>query len=217
MVQFYIYQDEEKKGPYTVEELKDRGITSEILVWTKGMAQWQPAWQVGDLKPVIKKDATPNTPPPLPPKETAVPPEEPVEVKLEEKKLEEKPKKKSHWGCLIALLIFVLIIVVFSVSCPKDDKHKEVVSKEISTAVNNVISPSGGILGAVTNILTSGVVNIAVDQILTVDNYVVCSIGKINYKGKNRAVSLGILGNVYSIDSKVIEEKIKEYLPSDDD
>ena len=67
-MEFFIYRDNKQQGPYTPEQLAGMGITSETLVWSEGMEQWTPAWQVTELKDVLagKVQARP-VPPPVPP------------------------------------------------------------------------------------------------------------------------------------------------------
>ena len=42
---YFIIINNQQTGPYTLEELFDRHITSDTLVWTEGMTNWTPAWQ----------------------------------------------------------------------------------------------------------------------------------------------------------------------------
>ena len=36
-MEYWIYLNEEKKGPYTVDQLKDLHISASTLVWGEGM------------------------------------------------------------------------------------------------------------------------------------------------------------------------------------
>ena len=52
-MEYYISVGNGKRGPYSVEELKARGITSETLVMAEDSATWVPAWQVEELRGII--------------------------------------------------------------------------------------------------------------------------------------------------------------------
>lgn len=52
-MEYYISVGNGKRGPYSVEELKARGITSETLVMAESSATWVPAWQVEELRGII--------------------------------------------------------------------------------------------------------------------------------------------------------------------
>lgn len=58
-MEYYISVNNDKRGPYSIEELKARGITSETLVMAENSTQWVPAWQVEELRSIIK---TPDIP-----------------------------------------------------------------------------------------------------------------------------------------------------------
>lgn len=50
MAQYYYTDGSERYGPFTFEQLRERNITPETLVWKEGMADWLPARQVPDLQ-----------------------------------------------------------------------------------------------------------------------------------------------------------------------
>jgi uncharacterized membrane protein YhaH (DUF805 family) len=64
----YFYSDgEEKFGPFTLDELKEKNISRETLVWSKELEDWQKADRVSELKeifflspPPLKKTYTKN-------------------------------------------------------------------------------------------------------------------------------------------------------------
>ena len=70
MAQYYYTDGKERYGPFTIEQLQERSITPETLVWKEGMADWMPARQVTELDSLLL-----STPPlsPTPPIHTAVP------------------------------------------------------------------------------------------------------------------------------------------------
>lgn len=60
-MQKYFYADgENSNGPFSLDELKSKGITPNTKVWCEGMADWLPASQVPDLKDLLRL-----SPPPL--------------------------------------------------------------------------------------------------------------------------------------------------------
>lgn len=54
-MEYFISVNNSKRGPYTIAELKARGISSATLVMADGTSQWVPAWQVEELRPIIKE------------------------------------------------------------------------------------------------------------------------------------------------------------------
>lgn len=63
---YFVAVNGQQTGPFNLDLLRQQAqsgqLTRESLVWTQGMAQWQPAGQVGSLMPLFGA-----APPPLPP------------------------------------------------------------------------------------------------------------------------------------------------------
>lgn len=49
MVQYYYTDGKERFGPFSIEELKDKPITPQTLVWKEGLPDWVPANTLADL------------------------------------------------------------------------------------------------------------------------------------------------------------------------
>ena len=64
---------------------------------------------------------------------------------------------------------------------------------------------------SISNAFAGKVVEAAVDNLVTVDNYVVCSLGKVNYNGKDYVVSLGLLGHIFTVDEDDLQKAAEQY------
>ena len=73
MTKYYIIINNNQEGPYTLEELGDKKITSTTPVWHKGMDNWTTAGQLEESKELL--DQQPPTPPitPKAPEASSVP------------------------------------------------------------------------------------------------------------------------------------------------
>jgi hypothetical protein len=68
----YYYTDgRERFGPYTFDELKEKGLTRDTLVWKEGLADWVPAVQLNELMPILPVSLEPPSPLAYPAMETA--------------------------------------------------------------------------------------------------------------------------------------------------
>ncbi|WP_329806479.1 DUF4339 domain-containing protein [Flavobacterium facile] len=67
MNKYYLQNGNENIGPFTIEELKAKGITKNTLVWCEGMSDWSEATNVTELASILNA-----TPPPI--KKTTPPP-----------------------------------------------------------------------------------------------------------------------------------------------
>lgn len=63
MAQYYYTDGKERYGPFTIEQLQERNITPETLVWKEGMADWLPARQVDELQSLLTPSSGPSVPP----------------------------------------------------------------------------------------------------------------------------------------------------------
>lgn len=220
-MEYYISIDNEKRGPYSLNELAERNIQATTLVMPTDGTDWVPAWQIEELRTLLEGkmpsnnqvqregmpfvEATPIVQP--------SPQEPPIQ--------EQTAKKKSHTGCLIGILLtLVVLVAVMVVTCPKTEQHKEVLSTVITTTVNNAVNDNDNITGntfidnafkTVSNAFAGKVIETAVDNLVTVDNYVVCSLGKVHYDGKDHIVSLGVFGHIFTVDEDDLQEAAEQY------
>ena len=68
---YFIVDNGQQAGPYTIDELVKRGLNSDTLVWAEGMTDWTPAWQVEELKNYLYGQQTPPPPPTNPAPQSA--------------------------------------------------------------------------------------------------------------------------------------------------
>ena len=221
-MEYYIKINEEKRGPYSLNELAERKLDETSLVMPTDGVEWVPANQIEELRTLFEsKDSTDN-----PVKAEDIPFVEArpiIQAAPQEtaQQAQPAPKKKSHTGCLIGILLtLVALVAVMIVTCPKTEQHKEVLSTVITTTVNDAVNDNDNITGntfidnafkTVSNAFAGKVIETAVDNLVTVDNYVVCSLGKVHYDGKDHIVSLGIFGHIFTVDEDDLQEAAERY------
>ena len=221
-MEYYIKINEEKRGPYSLNELAERKLDETSLVMPTDGVEWVPANQIEELRTLFEsKDSTDN-----PVKAEDIPFVEArpiIQAAPQEaaQQAQPAPKKKSHTGCLIGILLtLVALVAVMIVTCPKTEQHKEVLSTVITTTVNDAVNDNDNITGntfidnafrTVSNAFAGKVIETAVDNLVTVDNYVVCSLGKVHYDGKDHIVSLGIFGHIFTVDEDDLQEAAEQY------
>lgn len=54
-MEFYILINNVKQGPFSIEELKAKGISRETMVWTAGQSQWLPVYQFPELNSLVQE------------------------------------------------------------------------------------------------------------------------------------------------------------------
>lgn len=221
-MEYYIKVGEEKRGPYSLNELVERNLESTTLVMPTDGTEWVQANQIEELRTLFENKESTN--------EAANKEEIPfVEARPilqatpqeENQQPQHAPKKKHHTGCLLVLLLsFVVLIATMIITCPKAEQHKEVLSTVITATVNDAVNESDNITGnayldnafkTVSNAFAGKVIQAAVNELVTVDNYVVCSLGKVSYEGKAHVVSVGVFGHIFTVDEDDLREAAEDY------
>lgn len=65
MKKYFYSIDNEKHGPFSIEELSDKNITDETLIWFEGLEDWTPAKEVEEVIAILELQ-----PPSIPSPET---------------------------------------------------------------------------------------------------------------------------------------------------
>ncbi|MBO4598463.1 MAG: DUF4339 domain-containing protein [Bacteroidaceae bacterium] len=60
-MEYYLLVRNEKRGPFSIDELKEQPLTRTSLVWCKGMSDWEKLEDVEELKS-IKENIPPTIP-----------------------------------------------------------------------------------------------------------------------------------------------------------
>ena len=114
---------------------------------------------------------------------------------------------------LILFIAIIAIALVGVMTCPQKDAHTDALMKLVNAALDTELSKHAkteaemgfAMLGSV---IGSGIAEMVIDQKLMVDNYFVCSIGRIIFDGEEKVVSVGFFNHVFTMP----EDKLKEEL-----
>jgi len=80
MNKYFLSENGQHVGPFSIDELQSKNISNTELIWAEGMADWQQAGTIDELKSIFAVTPPPPTPPvtPPPPPVTQSPPPPPV-------------------------------------------------------------------------------------------------------------------------------------------
>uniref|UniRef100_UPI004027A260 GYF domain-containing protein n=1 Tax=Prevotella sp. TaxID=59823 RepID=UPI004027A260 len=227
MEYFIIDNNGQQAGPFSQEQLVQKAISPETLVWKQGMADWTPAWKVEELKTVLeaveanKTNSTNQQENQEPQQQTSEQAQQQAYQQAQQQayqqgfqqgaamnvNFQQQPKKrKSHMAMKLIIGLIVFIIAVFAVSNPGADAHKEKVRTEVGKAIEKATSTSDNnffsqALRSVAKMMAGSVMDEAMNQLFEYHNYIVCSKGTVEFNGKQHTVSFGILGTVYTMNA----------------
>ena len=227
MEYFIIDNNGQQAGPFSQDQLVQKAISPETLVWKQGMADWTPAWKVEELRTVLeaveanKPNSTNQQENQEPQQQTSGQAQQQAYQQAQQQayqqgfqqgaamnaNFQQQPKKrKSHMAIKLIIGLIVFIIAVFAVSNPGADAHKEKVRTEVGKAIEKATSTSDNnffsqALRSLAKMMARGVMDEAMNQLFEYHNYIVCSKGTVEFNGKQHTVSFGILGTVYTMNA----------------
>lgn len=228
---FIIDRNGQQAGPFSFDQLVQKGISPETLVWKQGMADWTPAWKVEELKAVLEaieaNQSNQNAQ-----KQEGVQQgfqqganqqqaQQEAYKKAQQEayqqgfqqgaamhsNFQQQPKKKtSHFAIKMVIGLIIFILAIFAVTNPSADAHKEKVRTEASKAVEKAVGSTDNnffsqALRSVAKMMAGSMMDEAMNQLFEYHNYIVCSTGSVEFNGKPHTVSFGILGNVYTMNA----------------
>lgn len=224
---FIIDHNGQQAGPFSFDQLVQKGISPETLVWKQGMADWTPAWKVEELKAVLEaieaNQSNQNAQ-----KQEGVQQGFPQGANQQQdyqkaqqeayqqgfqqgaamhSNFQQQSKKKtSHFAMKMVIGLIIFILALFAITNPSADAHKEKVRTEASKAVEKAVGSTDNnffsqALRSVAKMMAGSMMDEAMNQLFEYHNYIVCSTGSVELNGKPHTVSFGILGNVYTMNA----------------
>ena len=203
---FIIDRNGQQAGPFSFDQLVQKGISPETLVWKQGMADWTPAWKVEELRAVLEAIRANQQ------QDYQKAQQEAYQQGFQQgaamnSNFQQQPKKKtSHFAIKMVIGLIIFILAIFAITNPGADAHKEKVRTEASKAVEKAVGSTDNnffsqALRSVAKMMAGSVMDEAMNQLFEYHNYIVCSTGSVEFNGKQHTVSFGILGNVYTMNA----------------
>lgn len=208
---FIIDRNGQQAGPFSFDQLVQKGISPETLVWKQGMADWTPAWKVEELKAVLEAIRANQQQAHQQDYQKAQ--QEAYQQGFQQgaamnSNFQQQPKKKktSHFAIKMVIGLIIFILAIFAITNPSADAHKEKVRTEASKAVEKAVGSTDNnffsqALRSVAKMMAGSMMDEAMNQLFEYHNYIVCSTGSVEFNGKPHTVSFGILGNVYTMNA----------------
>lgn len=164
---FIIDRNGQQAGPFSFDQLVQKGISPETLVWKQGMADWTPAWKVEDLRAVLEAIEANQSNQNAQKQEGVLQDfqqqganQQQAHQQAYQKAQQEayqqgfqqgaamhsnfqqqpkKNKKKSHFAMKMVIGLIIFILAIFAITNPSADAHKEKVRTEASKAVEKAV------------------------------------------------------------------------------
>ena len=165
---FIIDHNGQQAGPFSFDQLVQKGISPETLVWKQGMADWTPAWKVEDLRAVLEaveanqsnqnaqkqegfqqganqQQAQQEAYQKVQQQDYQKAQQEAYQQGFQQgaamnSNFQQQPKKKTnHFAMKMVIGLIIFILALFAITNPSADAHKEKVRTEASKAVEKAV------------------------------------------------------------------------------
>lgn len=118
-------------------------------------------------------------------------------------------------GFFYLLLTLLIIAGVGIITCPDKNAHSDALKDLLNTALTEELSTDletteDAAWAAFGSVLGTGLGGWIIDNMLTVENYFICSVGYITFDGETEIVSLGLLNHVFTANDEEIMEAASE-------
>ena len=115
---------------------------------------------------------------------------------------------------LLSIIVIIAIILVGVITCPQKDAHAYALMNLVNVALDSELSRHADTkeemgLAMLGSFIGSGIADIVIDKKLLVDNYFVCSIGRIVFEGEEKIVSVGCFNHVFTMPEDKLKEELK--------
>ena len=212
---FIIDRNGQQAGPFSFDQLVQKGISPETLVWKQGMADWTPAWKVEELKAVLEAIRANQQQNYQKAQQEAYQQGFQQGAAMNSNFQQQSKKKTSHFAMKMVIGLIIFILALFAITNPSADAHKEKVRTEASKAVEKAVGSTDNnffsqALRSVAKMMAGSMMDEAMNQLFEYHNYIVCSTGSVEFNGKPHTVSFGILGNVYTMNADDMVKALEE-------
>lgn len=212
---YFIIVNGVQQGPFTLDELRMHNIASDTLVWAEGMAQWTPAWQVEELKPLFygkPSNQGPVPPPPPPPGYGNESQPTGDEQPMPSPKAVDPQKKSGRWWSW-PLIILVALLVIMGITNPAKEHHRAVIKEQIAQGLDKAMQETGNDvfsqgMGMLVYILSAPIIDKTLDTMLQYHNYIFFSTTSIPYPQGGTTTSYGVFGKVFTVGREKIASAI---------
>ena len=116
---------------------------------------------------------------------------------------------RTRWGLIVSILAIVCVFIVMALTCPKKEQHVEVLSDRFSSILSEHMGQDDD-LSVLGTIVGSKLAKGFIDLYVTVDDYVLFSVGHIRYDGEDRIASIGALGHIFTASKEQIKRRVEQ-------
>jgi hypothetical protein len=110
----------------------------------------------------------------------------------------------------IIVTIIIVIVLISILTNPNHDQHCRVIKENFNSYIQQSIGKPENGFEALGLMIGNTIADQMINNIISIDNYVIFSITKMKWEEKNIAIGIGILGNVLIFKEKELNNILKK-------
>lgn len=114
---------------------------------------------------------------------------------------------------VITLVVALFALLLLTLTCPDKQAHAEAIKSLVSKTIDARMTDqkeSSNVGTFLYTLLASKMTEVFTDTSLSVDNYILFSVGKVTLGGKTHTVSIGVLNHVFTASEDDVLQSIEE-------
>lgn len=124
-------------------------------------------------------------------------------------------RSRQFWSGIVAIITIIVVLGVAIVTCPKKEQHDATLINRISTVLSDELDQKGDDGFAALGLwFGSAIIEHAIKSSLSVNDYVLFSVGRYKSEGEWKIISVGAFGHVFTASKGQIKQAVKEYTNS---
>lgn len=127
-------------------------------------------------------------------------------------------KTKESSGCLKKFFLFLIVILVLlAFTCPDSRVHKDKIQSVVTSAIDNMLrerntDKDNQFLVTIGSLISTKMVELAITDKVTVENYFFFSLGYYYMEGERKVVSIGLFNHVFTLSEEQVMKNLENIL-----
>lgn len=233
-MKYYIVKSDMRLGPFTLDELRQQGISADTLVWHKGMPDWKEARAVPELAAIAAQEpqevassaipesdvepsddfeddeapeSEPVAEPYSPPRHT-----EPRRYTYAPMPAEPQPRSRKGVYAVAAIVVALVLLCVMVLTKPTKADYIDALTRTTTDCLLNQpdgASASSSLTG-VARYATSKAVGAVLEQALAVEDCFIFNKAKVQIGEHTFTVGFGLFGHVFTVGADQLQSAVRE-------
>ena len=121
--------------------------------------------------------------------------------------MESRPRSKS--GLYVAGSLFAILLVMI-LTCPKKDQHLDVLAENFSYVLHSEQASQQDDTSILGDLLGAALVKPLLSTYLTVNYYILFSVGHLTFEGEDHIMSFGAFGHIFTTSKKELKRRMEQ-------